>query len=160
MKTNNTTNTTKATKTTKAQETKEKKVMKTTKTNATKTNNNYSKIYDEFKNATCKKDLVDTLNRYGIRTNTTPTTTPNKNDLYVQFNDKSRLLITTKSLKVYTNDEHATKLADNTFYFDNVSDGSYRTKRATVSNTLENFTKIFTYFEQSGCLEKLPALAV
>ena len=140
--------------------TQEQEVKEVKIDNATKENAVYDKIYQEFKTATCKKDLVDTLNRYGIRTNTTPTTTPNKNDLYVQFYDKSRLLITNKSLKVYTNNAHAEALASNEFYFDTVQDGSYRTKRATVANTIENFKTIFTYFETAGLIEKLPAMAV
>ena len=141
------------------QVTKEEKTMKKLTTNATKTNSTYSAIYEEFKTATCKKDLVDSLNRHGIRTNTTPTETKNKNDLYVQFYDKSRLLITSKSLKVYTNEEHANGLASKEFYFDPVNDGSYRVKRATVPNTVENFERILSYFEGVGCLEKLPELA-
>ena len=131
---------------------------KTTKTNATKTNAKYNDLYTELLTATCKRDLVDTMNKYGYRTTTIPTTTPNVNDLYVQFSDKSRLLITKQSLKVYTNNDHATALnkVDNKFYFDNVNDGSYRTKRSTVANTLENFTTIFEYYFKNGCIDLLP----
>lgn len=136
---------------------KEEKVMKQQK-NSEKKNQDYSTMYEELKGATCKRDLVDTMNAYGYRTTTIPTTTPNKNDLYIQFADKSRLLITSKSLKVYTCSENAEAMADKEFYFDPVNDGSYRTKRATVSNNLENFTKIFSYFLGKGYIEALPAL--
>lgn len=126
--------------------------------NATVNNATYTAIYNEFATATCKLDLVNALNRHGIRTNTTPTETKNANDLYVQLFDKSRVLITKKSLKVYTNDEHATAIhnAFNDFEFDSVNDGSYRTKRATVKNTVENFNRIFAYFEKCGCIAYLP----
>jgi hypothetical protein len=128
--------------------------------NELKVNATYTAIYNEFTTAKCKLDLVNTLNKYGIRTNTTPTTTQNLNDLYVQMYDKSRVLITKKSLKVYTNNEHATAIhtAYNDFEFDNVNDGSYRTQRATVKNTVENFIKIMRYFESHGCIAYLPQL--
>jgi hypothetical protein len=45
---------------------------------------------------------------------------------------------------VYTNDENANKLKIGEY--DMVNDGSYRVKRATVKNTLENFTAILEYF--------------
>ena len=121
------------------------------KSNTTKTNvtietkfEKYNELYDALLKCETKKQLVDTMNMYGLRTTTTPTTTPNKNDLYIQFIDKSRVLFTTKSLKLYTNDDTATKFND--MVFDKVNDGSYRTKRATVSNTIENFIKLFSYF--------------
>lgn len=132
----------------------------TVATNATKTNDVYAKLYAKMVVAKCKLDLVNACNMVGIRTNTTPTTTPNKNDLYFQLFDKSRVLITSKSLKVYTNNDHATALhtAYNDFEFDDVNDGSYRTKRATVKNTVENFTKIMSYFEKCGCIAYLPQI--
>ena len=124
---------------------------KTTTTNATKTNAtiNYETLYNELVECKTKCELVTTMLQYGLYTSTKPTTTANANDLYIQFNEKSRLLISKKSLKVYTNNDHSTALnaIDNNFIFDSVNDGSYRVKRATVAKTIENFTTIFKYFE-------------
>jgi len=135
---------------------------KTTKTNTTKTNKTTTErlevMYNTLQTATCKRDMVNVLNQYGYRTNTTPTTTPNKNDLYIQLFDKSRILFTSKSLKVYTNDENAKNInaLDDTFKFDMVNDGSYRTKRATVSNNYDNFKKVWSYFENNQMIDYLP----
>ena len=124
---------------------------KTTTTNATKTNAtiNYETLYNELIECKTKCELVTTMLKYNLYTSTKPTTTANANDLYIQFNEKSRLLISKKSLKVYTNNDHSTALnaIDNNFIFDSVNDGSYRVKRATVAKTIENFTTIFKYFE-------------
>jgi len=116
-----------------------------TKTNATKTNANYQSLYDELNKCSSKFELVATMLKHGYYTTTQPTTTLNTNDLYIQFNDKSRLLIGKKSLKLYTNDEHAKQFND--LQFDKVNDGSYRVKRATIANTIENFTMIFNHFK-------------
>ena len=115
-----------------------------TKTNATKTNANYTDLYTDLLKCGSKFELVATMIKHGYYTTTQPTTTPNTNDLYIQFNDKSRLLIGKKSLKLYTNDEHAKQFD---LQFDKVNDGSYRVKRATVANTIENFTLIFNHFK-------------
>ena len=124
---------------------------KTTTTNATKTNAtiNYETLYNELVECKTKCELVTTMLQYGLYTSTKPTTTANANDLYIQFNEKSRVLISKKSLKVYTNNDHSTAInaIDNNFIFDSVNDGSYRVKRATVAKTIENFTTIFKYFE-------------
>ena len=124
---------------------------KTTTSNATKVNVtiNYEKLYNELVECKTKCELVTTMLQYGLYTSTKPTTTANANDLYIQFNEKSRLLISKKSLKVYTNNDNATAInaIDNNFIFDSVNDGSYRVKRSTVAKTIENFTEIFKYFE-------------
>lgn len=124
------------------------------KTTAVATTNNakvnksidFSKLYEELIVCKTKQELVTAMLGHGLYTSTKPTTTANANDLYVQFNEKSRLLITSKSLKVYTCEDHAKALGNDTFVFDLVNDGSYRTRRATVAKTLENFTEIFKYF--------------
>lgn len=115
-----------------------------TKNNATKTNANYTDLYTDLLKCGSKFELVATMIKHGYYTTTQPTTTKNVNDLYIQFNDKSRLLIGKKSLKLYTNDEHAKQF---NLQFDKVNDGSYRVKRATVANTIENFTLIFNHFK-------------
>ena len=116
--------------------------------NAEKVNSkvDYSKLYEELIVCKTKQELVTTMLGHGLYTSTKPTTTANLNDLYIQFNEKSRVLITSKSLKVYTSVDHANALSNEVFQFDNVNDGSYRTRRATVARNVENFIAIFTYF--------------
>ena len=123
--------------------------MKKTNNEKTNTTINYEALYNELVECKTKCELVTTMLQYGLYTSTKPTTTANANDLYIQFNEKSRLLISKKSLKVYTNNDHSTAInaIDNNFIFDSVNDGSYRVKRATVAKTIENFTTIFKYFE-------------
>lgn len=138
----------------------------TTKKNATANNDKKNeflsidkieKLFDELTTAQTKLELVNALNRYGLRTTTIPTTTPNKNDLYIQLFDKSRILFSAKSMKVYTNETHATALNEKFEYvFDKVNDGSYRTRRTTINKTVENFKQLFEYFASNGCIEKLP----
>ena len=116
--------------------------------NAEKVNSkvDYSKLYEELIVCKTKQELVTTMLGHGLYTSTKPTTTANLNDLYIQFNEKSRVLITSKSLKVYTSVDHANALSNEVFQFDNVNDGSYRTRRATVARNVENFIAIFNYF--------------
>lgn len=155
--TENTTTTTKEEKTMKKQNQEQELVVKE---NASKENARIEEMFTALKSAQCKKDLVDTMNAYGYRTTTIPTTTPNKNDLYIQLSDKSRVLFTSKSIKVYTNQANAEGLqaVNKDFQFDLVNDGSYRTKRTTIGNNLENFTTVFNYFLGCGFIEALPTL--
>ena len=118
--------------------------------NATKTNITFSfdidALYTELCDCTTKHQLVDAMNSYGLRTTTQPTDTPNKNDLYIQFNDKSRLLIGAKTLKLYTSESIATDDYFKSMHFDKVNDGSYRVARATVLKSVDAFKTIFNYF--------------
>ena len=120
-------------------------------TNATKTNKSldFTALYNDLITCKSKYELVATMMKHGYYTTTTPTTTPNTNDLYIQFNDKSRLLIGKKSLKLYTNqsmiDGDTTKTLSQ-LTFDDVNDGSYRKLRATVTNTVDMFNKLFSVF--------------
>lgn len=123
------------------------------KTNNTKTNttiemvfDNYDKLYNALIECETKHQLVDTMNMFGLRTTTQPTDTKNKNDLYIQFNDKSRVLIGKRMIKLYTCDEVASDTYFDGLIFDEVNDGSYRTKRCSISNNVENFKKFFSYF--------------
>ena len=88
------------------------KSTKVAKSNSKKVNNvvNFEKLYTELIECKTKCELVNTMLKYNLYTSTKPTTTNNTNDLYIQFNEKSRLLISKKSLKVYTNNEHANKI--------------------------------------------------
>lgn len=121
-----------------------------TATNTTKINSSidFTALHTALMKCNTKKQLVDTMNMFGLRTTTLPTTTPNKNDLYVQFIDKSRVLFGVRTLKLYTNDDTAKSFSD--WYFDGVNDGSYRTHRATVPNTVDNFKLILQYFLQNN----------
>lgn len=103
-------------------------------------------LYSDLNQCITKHQLVDTMNMYGLRTTTQPTDTPNKNDLYIQFNDKSRLLIGTKTIKLYTSDTIASEKHFSGLVFDKVNDGSYRVARATMQNTIDNFKTVFNYF--------------
>lgn len=122
-----------------------------TTTNATKTNKSldFTALYNDLVLCKSKYELVATMMKHGYYTTTQPTTTANTNDLYIQFNDKSRLLIGKKSLKLYTNqsmiDGDTTKTLSQ-LTFNEVNDGSYRKLRATVSNTVEMFNKLFSVF--------------
>lgn len=109
-----------------------------------RTFNRFENLYNDLCGCVTKCGLVDTMNAYGLRTTTKPTTTANINDLYIQFHDGSRVLITKKSLKLYTNETTATVFDE--IIFDDVNDGSYRKKRATVSKSVETFKRFFEYF--------------
>jgi hypothetical protein len=123
------------------------------KTNNEKTNvtintvfDNYEKLYNALIECETKHQLVDVMNMFGLRTTTQPTDTKNKNDLYIQFNDKSRVLIGKRMIKLYTCDEIANDKYFDGLTFDVVNDGSYRTKRCSIANNVENFKKFFSYF--------------
>jgi hypothetical protein len=139
---------------TKSTATKSTATVNATATNTILSVEKINALYNELIVCKTKHALVDTLNKYGLRTTTIPTDTPNVNDLYIQLCDKSRVLFGAKSLKVYTNESHATALS--MFTFDRVNDGSYRTRRATVAKTVDNFKTVFEYFAKNGCIEKLP----
>ena len=127
------------------------------KTNATKTNVtiDVNALFTELSTATCKKSLVDTMTKYGLQCVTAPTTTPNTNDLYLQFNankcgDVSRIQLTSKSIKLWCTDAVKSLFTDLTF--DAVNDGSSRKSRATVKKTVDNFTTIFNVLFDNGVI--------
>lgn len=137
----------------------------TTKTNATKTNatktNNQIKVVDLFNELTAcntKVDMINAYRKYGIECTTAPTTTPNKNDLYAQFNrvncgDLSRIQCTSKSIKLFVTETVASALETNCKYqFDSCNDGGKRTKKTTVKLTVENFASILATFVQCGVI--------
>ena len=117
----------------------------------------FEQIYNALIECKTKHELVDTLNAYSIRTTTSPTDTKNTSDLYIQLCDKSRLMFTKTDIKVYTNETHANAMTTALkMIFGKVNDGSYRTQRANVPKTVENFKMIFEYFANANCIEKLP----
>ena len=125
------------------------------KTNNTKTNVtvDFTALYTAVNTAKTKNSLITAWLSNGYYTTTKPTTTANTNDLYIQLSDKSRLLFTKKYIKLYTSESIA-----NGKYFKSIgkhtdtNDGSYRKVIISVDNTIENFTKLFSYFAQSNKL--------
>jgi ribosomal protein S8 len=137
-------------------------MSKTTNNKKTNATINFENMLLELNAVTTKHQLVDTFNKYGYVCTTAKTDTNNTNDLYAQFRqnkcgDVSRIQFTKKSLKVYATNKVMTDLTalDKTLKFDIVNDGSVRKHRLTISNTIENFTKIFGYFVSSGIVEKI-----
>ena len=126
---------------------KEVAATKATKVeNATLSNINVKALYEDLITCTTKKALVDTMNRYGLRCTTLPTTTPNINDLYIQFIDKSRIQFGKKVMKLWTSEQ---VVKDLEVTYDQVNDGSYRKCRATLPKALEEFEKILKYMLQN-----------
>ena len=130
------------------------------KTNATKTNVtiDITALFTELTTVTCKKSLVDTMTKFGLQCVTAPTTTPNTNDLYLQFNankcgDVSRVQLTSKSIKVWcTATVKSLFESIDGFLFDDVNDGSSRKYRATVARSLENFSTVFNTLYDNGII--------
>jgi len=127
------------------------------KSNATKNNRtiDVNALFTELTTATCKKSLVDTMTKFGLQCVTAPTTTPNTNDLYLQFNankcgDVSRVQLTSKSIKLWCTD--AVKSLFTNLQFDAVNDGSSRKSRATIARTIENFTMVFNTLFDNGVI--------
>jgi hypothetical protein len=146
-----------------------------TTTNATKNNRtiNIDELFTELSTATCKKSLVDTMTKFGLQCVTSPTTTPNTNDLYLQFNankcgDVSRVQLTSKSIKLWCTKYVASLFIDDyakmsekqrndelSKLFDNVNDGSSRKYRQTIARTIENFTTVFNTLFDNGVIVPL-----
>lgn len=133
--------------------------MSTKKSNATKTNAtiNFDALFNDLCECKTKNALATVYNKYGFKCVTAPTTTNNTSDLYTQFNankcgDISRIMFTSKSIKVYASDavRDGIQSIDKSYVFDKVNDGAVRKSRLTVSRTVENFTKIFSWFINNG----------
>ena len=114
--------------------------------NANLSNINVKALYEELIACTTKKALVDTMNKHGLRCTTLPTTTPNINDLYIQFIDKSRIQFSKKVMKLWTAEQ---VVKDLELTYDQVNDGSYRKCRATMPKAVEGFEKILNYMLQN-----------
>ena len=69
----------------------ENKKQSTKTANNKKVNAKYETLYTALTTAKCKNDLVVAMLKSGYSTTTKPTTTANVNDLYIQFNDLSRV---------------------------------------------------------------------
>ena len=144
--------------------------MKTQKTNATKattkanaqkvnTTKDFTSLFEELTSATSKYELVEAMKKAGLQCTTAPTTTPNTNDLYLQFNankcgDVSRLQITSKSLKLWATENVKNEFTPD-FIFESVNDGSARKFRATFARTLENFSIVMNKFSDLGIVKSL-----
>lgn len=136
------------------------KTTKTTKTtqlalveNATKTNKSindidFASLFDALNKCTCKSDLVDVVNEFGIYTSTKKSTNQCLTDLYIQLFDKSRVLLSKKSIKLYTCSAVASEFKQ--FTFKPCNDGAYRKCYATVEKSVENLKSIFEYFSKNN----------
>ena len=120
--------------------------------NATKTNKSindidFTTLFDELNKCTCKSDLVDTVNKYGIYTSTKKSTNQCVTDLYIQLFDKSRVLLSKKTIKLYTCSDVASDFKN--FIFKPCTDGSYRKCYATIEKSVDNLKTIFEYFAKN-----------
>lgn len=138
--------------------TKTTKTIATTETqlilnNVSKTNKSINDIdfimlFDDLNKCTCKSDLVDTINNYGIYTSTKKSNNQCLTDLYIQLFDKSRILIGKKSIKFYTTVDIANVF--NEFTFKKCDDGSYRKMYTTIDKTVDNLKLILSYFANNN----------
>lgn len=138
-----------------------KKIKVTPIDNVTKTtfSLNMSEFYNDFCNCKTKYDMVCVFTKYGIYTSTDATTTNNSNDLYLQFFDKSRIKLNSKSFQIYTCDDTANELIDickkSNITVDNAScnDGSYRKRKLTFNEKTEKTLEcIFKFFNEKTIL--------
>ena len=130
------------------------------KTNSTKTNAtvNFDALYTALNDCKSKVDMINAYRTYGIECTTAPTTTPNTNDLYAQFNrvncgDLSRIQLTSKSIKLFVTESVATALSAKLKYqFDACNDGGKRVRKTTVSKSVDAFTDIVNVFIECGVI--------
>ena len=110
---------------------------------------NYDELLNDLNRSETKYEVYQALMKQGIRTSTNPTQTRNKNDLYFQLADKSRIQIEAESIKLLTNEAVSRNHAFEMFSFKDVTnewDGRNRTKFTTVRKTTENLKIIMDYF--------------
>ena len=122
------------------------------KTNATI---NFSALYDELCTCKTKVDMISAYANAGIICTTAPTTTPNINDLYAQFNrvncgDLSRIQLTSKSIKLYLTETVAAAFPD--LQFDTCNDGGKRTRKTTIAKSADAFSDILSKFIELGVI--------
>ena len=130
------------------------------KTNNTKTNTavNFSALYEALGTCKSKVDMINAYKASGIECTTAPTTTPNTNDLYAQFNrvncgDLSRIQLTSRSIKLFVTDPVAKALTKDLGYqFDGCNDGGKRVFKTTVAKSVETFNDILKVFIESGVI--------
>lgn len=142
-KTNNeTTNKTKTT-----EKTNTKTVKKVTE-NITKMNVKFDveQFYSEYIKCNTKHEIVSLCAKSGIYTTTKPTDTPNKNDLYVQFFDNTRLKLNNKSIQIWCNHDTAIELEKVFECASDIVHDNARTKRLTLSKSVDTLEKVFDWF--------------
>lgn len=122
--------------------------------NETKTNVKFDveKFFKSYIECNTKHEIVSLCAKSGIYTTTKPTDTPNKNDLYVQFFDNSRLKLNNKSIQIWCNDDTAIELEKVFECTSDVVHDNARTKRLTLSKTTETLEKVFEWFGQHTLL--------
>lgn len=120
---------------------------------------NMSEFYNDFCNCKTKYDMVCVFTKYGIYTSTDATKTNNSNDLYLQFFDKSRIKLNSKSFQIYTCDDTAIELIEickkSNITVDNATcnDGSYRKRKLTFNEKTEKTLEcIFKFFNEKTIL--------
>lgn len=124
--------------------------------NSSLRNIDFTSFIEDVKSVETKMQLVGVANKYGIYTTTKPTATKQLNDLYMQLFDGSRIKFnhSTKngvsSISIYTTKKYGEDIhkADESFVFDTVNDGKYRTSRATVPCTVDTLKTIFAFFSK------------
>lgn len=133
--------------------------------NIEKTNLKYNDLFISLLSATNKKQCVDAYNNHGFSIATAPTLTPNKTDVYMQFNkvncgDLSRLRVRKNCIDIFVTEKVATAI-ENEFKNEKVvcvdkNDGGGRIKTAVFDTTLENYTRILNTFIDCGVTTQKP----
>ena len=135
-------------------------MSKTVNTNNNKTNNvvKFDALYTALNECKSKVDMINAYRAYGIECTTAPTTTPNTNDLYAQFNrvncgDLSRIQLTSKSIKLFVTETVASAISAKLKYqFDTCNDGGKRVRKTTVSKSVDAFRDIVSVFIECGVI--------
>lgn len=111
-----------------------------------------SALFEELCICETKKQLVETWERYGLRTTTKPIDSPTIDDKYLQMLDGSRIQISKTTIKLFT----AEGILAND-YFDeirgaakDVNDGSYRKLRVTMDKDEKAFAFLIRFFVNKG----------
>lgn len=123
-------------------------VDNSTKINKSINDIDFATLFEQLCKCTCKSELVDTVNEYGIYTSTKKSTNNCLTDLYIQLYDKSRVLLSKKSIKLYTCSDVASNFKQ--FAFKPCNDGAYRKCYATVEKSVENLKLIFEFFAKNN----------
>jgi hypothetical protein len=101
------------------------------------------------------------MQKNSIQCVTSPTTTPNSSDLYLQFNankcgDVSRIQFKKTKISVWCTANVVDLFKNDIKVFDTVNDGSARKNRFDLPNTVDNFKFVFEKFFNNGIVKMLP----
>ena len=118
----------------------------------------FDALYTALCECKTKVDMITAYGVHGITCTTAPTTTPNTNDLYAQFNrvncgDLSRIQLTSRSIKLFVTETVSTALSNAYGYvFDVCNDGGKRVRKTTLPKTVDTFTDILNTFIECGVI--------